>query len=413
MPAEMAADGGGRRERRPSPWANALCWSCCGPGSRRPTRSHPSGSAPPSRDRTTFATLTTVKGSEMNRSCSRCRRRAVRDHRLCERARSREAGRLPPVSPGHPDGGASAKPDAVAIAQSIASANSGVVSERPTTGGQLYDPAIRGPRGLCVGQAGCTEAGAEDDSIRITITVPDGWSGLEFSVYPSVERYTPPGGAGLIFMRGGWLYPSPPACAGTGNLHDGPTITTGTTVDLFVTALVEHPDLDVTSPVDVTLGGFSGQYLELRAPANTTTEELGLDPNGCGSSFVWEPGIYAQGPNALWRIWVLDVNGVRVVVRGRQLPRHDNRSKPNSRRSWTPSRSNLPPAVTIATRASGRRGAVLTALLVAGMVSSACGAGGTSGASSSGPPPLRRRRRVRPSRDWIRHRPPRRAAPSS
>ncbi len=35
---------------------------------------------------------------------------------------------------------------------------------------------------------------------------------------------------------------------------------------------------------------------------------------------MWEPGVYAQGPNALWRIWVLDVDGVRVVVRADSFP---------------------------------------------------------------------------------------------
>jgi hypothetical protein len=158
-------------------------------------------------------------------------------------------------------------------------------------------------------QAGCIEAGAEDDSIRITLTVPDGWAGLEFSIVPAAESFSPPDGAGLLFGRGGWLYSE--LCPGPGEFV-GPTIPTGTTVDEFVTALVEHPDLDVTTPVNVTLGGFAGQYLELRAPGNLT-------PNGCGY-FVWEPGIYAQGPNALWRIWVLDVDGVRVVVRGDSFP---------------------------------------------------------------------------------------------
>ena len=157
---------------------------------------------------------------------------------------------------------------------------------------------------LCMGQAGCTES-AEDDSIRITLTVPDGWAGFEIGIVPSVERSTPPGGAALLFMRGGWLWSE--LCG-----DSGPDIPTGTTVDEFVTALVDHPDLDVTSPVDVTLGGFAGQYLELRAPGNLT-------PSGCGY-FVWEPGIYAQGPNALWRIWVLDVDGVRVVVRSDSFP---------------------------------------------------------------------------------------------
>ena len=56
------------------------------------------------------------------------------------------------------------------------------------------------------------------------------------------------------------------------------------------------------------------------APANTTTDELGPKPGGCNGYFVWEPGIYAQGPNALWRIWIVDVNGVRVVVRADSFP---------------------------------------------------------------------------------------------
>jgi hypothetical protein len=169
-----------------------------------------------------------------------------------------------------------------------------------------------------MGQAGCIEAGAEDDSIRITFTLPVGWTGIEgWSVVPTVESYSPPGGALLLFMRGGWLYSTERYCRpGTG----APTVSTGTTVAEFVDALVEHPDLDVTSPVDVTLAGYSGKYLELRAPANTTTDELGPVPGGCNYYFVWEPGIYAQGPNDLWRIWVLNVDGIRVVVRSDSFP---------------------------------------------------------------------------------------------
>jgi predicted small secreted protein len=168
--------------------------------------------------------------------------------------------------------------------------------------------------GLCAGQHACKESPA-DDSIRITFTVPDGWVGLGNKVTPAVERYSPPGGAALIFSRGGWLYSKP-----CGAPPPGPDIPTGTTVDEFVTALVDHPDLDVTRPVVATLAGYSGKYLELRAPANTTTDELGPKPGGCNYYFVWEPGIYAQGPNALWRIWILDVNGVRVVVRADSFP---------------------------------------------------------------------------------------------
>jgi hypothetical protein len=189
--------------------------------------------------------------------------------------------------------------------------------EGPLAAGTYTTQPFAGPGGLCMGQAGCTEAGAEDDSIRVTVTVPDGWSGLEGgSLVHSTERYLPPGGAGLLFMRGGWLYSE---LCGAPDPKE-PAVPTGTTVDEFVTALVEHPDLDVSSPVEVTLAGYSGKYLELRAPANTTTDDLGPKPGECNYYFVWEPGIYAQGPNALWRIWVLDVDGVRVVVRSDSFP---------------------------------------------------------------------------------------------
>ncbi len=169
-------------------------------------------------------------------------------------------------------------------------------------------------------QAGCIEAGAEDDSIRVTYTLPDGWTGIEgWAVAPTVEGSSPPGGALLLIMRGGWLY-SYAFCTPSPVGQAGPTIPTGTTVDEFVTALVDHPDLDLTSPVDVTLAGYSGKYLELQAPANTTTNPGNPKPGECATSFVWEPGIYAQGPNDLWRIWVLDVDGVRVVVRSDSFP---------------------------------------------------------------------------------------------
>ncbi len=191
----------------------------------------------------------------------------------------------------------------------------------PLPAGSYTIQPFVGPGGLCLGQAGCTEAGAEDDSIRITVTVPDGWSGFEISVAPSVERFSPPGGANLLFMRGGWLHTVWQVCGGSGpDIPTGPNISTGTTVDEFVTALVDHPDLDVTSPVDVTLAGYSGKYLELQAPDNIAANQDSPAQGECAYYFVWEPGIYAQGPNALWRIWVLDVNGVRVLVRADSFP---------------------------------------------------------------------------------------------
>ena len=72
----------------------------------------------------------------------------------------------------------------------------------PLPAGSYTIQPFVGPGGLCVGQAGCTEAGAEDDSIRVTVTVPDGWAGFECAIVPSVESYPPPGGGGLLFSAG-------------------------------------------------------------------------------------------------------------------------------------------------------------------------------------------------------------------
>lgn len=157
-----------------------------------------------------------------------------------------------------------------------------------------------GGMGVCHGQAGCSETAA-DDTIRFTLTVPDGWmGGSVHSIYLADGGKAAPGGAGLIFSRGGGLYAEP--CGD----EPPPNIPVGPTVEDFTNALVDHPKLDVTTPVDVTLAGYSGKYVDLQVPS---------DISACPTSyFPWEPGIYAQGPGSRWHLWVLDVDGVRVVV---------------------------------------------------------------------------------------------------
>ena len=159
---------------------------------------------------------------------------------------------------------------------------------------------------LCLelAQPGCSET-PEDDDLRLTLTVPEGWTGLEgWLLHPTEARWEAPGGAALIPMRGGWLRSDPCLTPAP------PDIPVGPTVDDFVGALVAHPLLDVTAPVDVTLGGYSGQYLELQAPSDLT---------GC-EYMVWEPGIWTQGPDDRWHIWVLDADGIRVVLRADTFP---------------------------------------------------------------------------------------------
>ena len=175
-----------------------------------------------------------------------------------------------------------------------------VTAELPMPAGRYFEVPF-GPGGMdvCYGQAGCTED-PSDDTMRFTFTVPDGWVGGSVHVIYASEGKAPPAGAGLVFSRGGGLYAEP--CGD----EPPPSIPVGPNVEDFVSALVAHPKLDVTAPVVVTLAGYSGKYVDLQVPS---------DISACAASyFPWEPGIYAQGPGSRWHLWVLDVDGVRVVV---------------------------------------------------------------------------------------------------
>lgn len=168
------------------------------------------------------------------------------------------------------------------------------------------DPSICGPAPTRATPPPCPEA-TSDDSIRVTFTVPDGWAGAPFrSLWLADGTNSPPAGAGMIFLRGGWLHSDP--CRTDPSAMEIPV---GPTVDDFATALAEHPLLDVTAPIDVTLGGYSGKYVDLQVPS---------DISGCDAYYPWEPGLYAQGPSHQWHLWILDVEGVRVVVQATDYP---------------------------------------------------------------------------------------------
>ena len=181
------------------------------------------------------------------------------------------------------------------------SASFEVIGERIAAGTHTATPWAQGREGSCAGQAGCIES-SDDDSISISYSVPEGWAfGYGGAVTKPSAGTDAPGGMSLHFLRGGWLFSDP--CLTVDTLPD---IEVGPTADDFAAALAAHPLLDVTTPVDVTLGGFSGKYLDLHVPS---------DISECTANYwPWYPAFYAQGPNHRWHIWSLDVDGVRVVI---------------------------------------------------------------------------------------------------
>lgn len=149
-------------------------------------------------------------------------------------------------------------------------------------------------------------------SITFAFSAPPIWERFEeLGVWPSVLGNEPPDGAFVGFYRGGDLFSEPCRTEQAEAEPDDP-VAVGPTVADLVTALVDHPSLDVTDPVDVTLAGYSGTYLDLTVP-DDISECARYRPMA-----DWHH--YAQGPGQRWHMWILDVDGVRVVVETNDYP---------------------------------------------------------------------------------------------
>ena len=112
--------------------------------------------------------------------------------------------------------------------------------------------------------------------------------------------------------------------------------------DDFANALVAHPTLDVTAPVDVTLAGVSG---EVHGPPCRTpcARQHDQPPRGPGVLAVgaWIP----QWPGRARHLWILDVNGIRVVVQAIDFAGTSAKDQAELRGVGTRSRSSEASAV--------------------------------------------------------------------
>lgn len=152
------------------------------------------------------------------------------------------------------------------------------------------------------GPAGFDDADPRAASMTFTFDAPASWAEFD-GLGVGIGGNDAPDGAYMGFYRGSGLYSQP--CQAEAEAEVEADVLVGPTVDDLVTALVDHPSLDVTAPVDVTLAGYSGRYLDLQVPE---------DISECFRFRPMDAHIYAQGPGQRWHMWVLDVDGVRVLV---------------------------------------------------------------------------------------------------
>jgi hypothetical protein len=155
-------------------------------------------------------------------------------------------------------------------------------------------------------------------TMTIDATVPDGgWlGGPPNAIGGPRGESNGPNGVAVAFLRAQTINSDP--CHwdkdGSGRAPQEGDIEVGPTVDDLAEALAGSSAYESTTPVDATLGGFSGKRLEL---------QLAPDPSGCDSYdgagnqyFVFggrDGGFFAQGDANRWQITIVDVDGTRLI----------------------------------------------------------------------------------------------------
>ena len=136
--------------------------------------------------------------------------------------------------------------------------------------------------------------------------VPRGWLGWWLGIVDPVAKGLPPDGTGFGIWEVEQIYADP--CR-----WDQGTIATGSSVDDLVAALAQQPMRSATTPRDAEIDGFSGKVLQIHVPSDLEFDRCSDGNYGSGEFRSW-PGRFHQGPGQIDRIWVLDVDGERVVV---------------------------------------------------------------------------------------------------
>jgi len=148
---------------------------------------------------------------------------------------------------------------------------------------------------------------------RVTFTLPSGWEGNMGGPYAVFLGRASTGVELLRFLIFDKVYADP--C----HYDRGPLVPSpGPSVDDLVGALTGVPGLDVTTPTDVTVGGYRGKEITVSPPASFA---------GCtlagGKYVLWElPLGTAIDLQAGQRdhLWILDVDGQRLVIEAPEPP---------------------------------------------------------------------------------------------
>ena len=140
---------------------------------------------------------------------------------------------------------------------------------------------------------------------RMLVSVPPDWDRFDGEL-PAIVRNggEPPSGAAVSYWTVDNLVADP--CHPEGGLLE-PRLA-GSVEDL-AESLTQVPGYQVTEPQPVSVDGFEGLYLEMRSPTDTSECTDGVLK-------LWETAgrQFGQGPEQENLVWIVDVDGVRLVI---------------------------------------------------------------------------------------------------
>jgi hypothetical protein len=150
----------------------------------------------------------------------------------------------------------------------------------------------------------------------ILVTAPESWnSDLGWAV--ALDDTSGNVIVALTFWDVAEAYGHP--CDWAGSLFDP-----GPAVRDLADALTEIPLRNATTPVDVTVDGYSGSYLEWTVPADMDFSACDVAAGGPAfeswTARGWSSDRYQQGPGQIDRLWILDVDGTRLVIDAFDMP---------------------------------------------------------------------------------------------
>jgi hypothetical protein len=149
--------------------------------------------------------------------------------------------------------------------------------------------------------------------VRSTLDLPDGWEGNVGGPYAVFLDQI--GGTASVGLTLSQIIYADPCHYDKGLLKPVP----GPSVDDLANALVSLPGIQASKPTDVTVGGYHAKQLTLTAP--TSIAGCNFPP---GETFrVWQLPLGATNdlaPGASDELWILDVNGQRLVIDSYEPP---------------------------------------------------------------------------------------------